>query len=749
MGTAVESQTDQVYVTPNIEVQPSTGTLAVKKLLITDTTMINHIEFKRNGWNYIAASGGSDGVFAFVAGGKSASGANSTLAIHGSKIIPGQTDNKIDMGDSSYHFKDLYIKGQIKNGSYTYTLPSATGTLALTSDLPSDTWRKIQVNGTDILGTATNTNPLNLKAGSNVTITNSNGTVTFDATDTGATAVTTTGSGNAFTSAEYNAGTRTITFTKGSTFLTSHQSIKTLKTNNTTAQTTSASEAIAGSGTINLHKVSKTGTYSDLIGTPDLSKYIESSGSSTDNAIVRYDGDDGKKVQNSTVKIDDSGNVTLPTGASLRLDTYGTRFLTLTGNSISADMSKETGGWAGAFASVKDPSGTTTTMLGWYGGASGLTHIFMGGSYSDPALKMTGSGNFTIKKPLTIAETTDAPFVVNSTAVVSNLNADLLDGNHASAFATKTDLDKYLPKTTYEWNKEYAAGSNGAVSLGRYNLYDTQLTFDITTTTTITISGKLVIAAQNGQILKVTVYGDASNTLAGYITIYQSAITGSRSWIEVFCNFPGWSKNKVHIYAVALNSATVTRQMTSVTFTGGVPSGVTSGDSKWTGTIVNDITSNCAAIDHTHDDRYVKYNAAQTLTDAQKTQARTNIGAGTSSFSGNYNDLTNKPTIPTVNNAKLTIQKNGTTVQTFTANASTDVTANITVPTKTSELTNDSGFWTGTKYWANVAVSGSSSTATTPSVQKLGITGSTTTTASAAVTMEYDSSYKALKFVFN
>lgn len=41
----------------------------------------------------------------------------------------------------------------------------------------------------------------------------------------------------------------------------------------------------------------------------------------------------------------------------------------------------------------------------------------------------------------------------------------------------------------------------------------------------------------------------------------------------------------------------------------------------------------------------VKY-TAQTLTTAQKTQARTNIGAGTSSFSGSYNDLTNKPTIP-------------------------------------------------------------------------------------------------------
>lgn len=36
----------------------------------------------------------------------------------------------------------------------------------------------------------------------------------------------------------------------------------------------------------------------------------------------------------------------------------------------------------------------------------------------------------------------------------------------------------------------------------------------------------------------------------------------------------------------------------------------------------------------------------QSLTNAQKTQARTNIGAGTSSFSGSYDDLTNKPTIP-------------------------------------------------------------------------------------------------------
>lgn len=48
--------------------------------------------------------------------------------------------------------------------------------------------------------------------------------------------------------------------------------------------------------------------------------------------------------------------------------------------------------------------------------------------------------------------------------------------------------------------------------------------------------------------------------------------------------------------------------------------------------------------------------------------------------SGSYNDLSDKPTIPTVNNATLTIQKNSVDVATFTANSSTNVTADITVP---------------------------------------------------------------------
>lgn len=47
-----------------------------------------------------------------------------------------------------------------------------------------------------------------------------------------------------------------------------------------------------------------------------------------------------------------------------------------------------------------------------------------------------------------------------------------------------------------------------------------------------------------------------------------------------------------------------------------------------------------------------------------------------------------------------------------TYNGSSAITVNV--PTHTSHLTNDSGFWTGTRYWANIAVSTSSSTGTSP-----------------------------------
>ena len=53
----------------------------------------------------------------------------------------------------------------------------------------------------------------------------------------------------------------------------------------------------------------------------------------------------------------------------------------------------------------------------------------------------------------------------------------------------------------------------------------------------------------------------------------------------------------------------------------------------------------------------------QGLTDSEKQYARQNIGAGTSNFSGSYNDLLNKPTIPTTlpaSDTTSTYEKQGT-----------------------------------------------------------------------------------------
>ncbi len=56
--------------------------------------------------------------------------------------------------------------------------------------------------------------------------------------------------------------------------------------------------------------------------------------------------------------------------------------------------------------------------------------------------------------------------------------------------------------------------------------------------------------------------------------------------------------------------------------------------------------------------------------------------------------LNNKADATDIGNAVLTIQKNSTQVGTFTANSKTDTTINISVPTKTSDITNDSGYIT-------------------------------------------------------
>lgn len=168
-------------------------------------------------------------------------------------------------------------------------------------------------------------------------------------------------------------------------------------------------------------------------------------------------------------------------GATIKLSLYGNRSLTISGNSIMADMSSATGGWAGAFASVKDPTGTETTMLGWYGGTSGLTHIFMGGTYSDPAMKMTKAGVFTFKNAIVGSITGNAATATDATK---------LGGQAASYYAAASSLASYLPLAggtiTGTTNIKTNAGSsplvimrNAATEATSIYQSDTGLHFDV------------------------------------------------------------------------------------------------------------------------------------------------------------------------------------------------------------------------------------------------------------------------------
>ena len=116
-------------------------------------------------------------------------------------------------------------------------------------------------------------------------------------------------------------------------------------------------------------------------------------------------------------------------------------------------------------------------------------------------------------------------------------------------------------------------------------------------------------------------------------------------------------------------------------------------------TAVKVATAGTAVGDATHP---VYVNASGVATRIDKVAAAASADTATSATKatqdGNGANIANtyakKTELPTVNNATLTIQKNGATVDTFTANASANKTINITVPTKTSDLTNNSGFIT-------------------------------------------------------
>ena len=170
------------------------------------------------------------------------------------------------------------------------------------------------------------------------------------------------------------------------------------------------------------------------------------------------------------------------------------------------------------------------------------------------------SGNATTATKWTTPRTLSLTGAVTGSATIDGSgNVSLstsVNHTHTKSQITdlQTSLDNKLDKTSYEYNKELSLGSSGKVCIGVFPCYDSNISIDIKSTTSITYHGTLIIATQNinasgGGSYTATVYGDEDNKLASSIKIQY--VSGSNAF-SIYINLPPWSKNILHIQCVAL-----------------------------------------------------------------------------------------------------------------------------------------------------------------------------------------------------
>lgn len=274
------------------------------------------------------------------------------------------------------------------------------------------------------------------------------------------------------------------------------------------------------------------------------------------------------------------------------------------------------------------------------------------GRYVTLATNQTVSGikTFSTQQKFTVATGT-SPFTVSSTTVVSNLNADMLDGWHLNYILKDGYVTSNTAGLSSYWRKVWDITLNN-----QYNDVDINL---------------LVHSAYNQQwgIISFRLRQNGTGT-AKNISAYLAEVVGniptdrfrlyynnSSGLCQLWCN-PS-SQYSVYNYRVLAKTwRTDTEATTLGTF----------------------YTGNTTTAQSLPSDSYVSMTGITIVNTAAKVANTLTFAAG--AFAAK------------------------------TYNGSAAVTVNI--PTHTSHLTNNSGFWTGTRYWANIAVSTASSTSTQP-----------------------------------
>lgn len=257
------------------------------------------------------------------------------------------------------------------------------------------------------------------------------------------------------------------------------------------------------------------------------------------------------------------------------------------------------------------------------------------GRYVTLATNQTVSGikTFSTQQKFTVATGT-SPFTVSSTTVVSNLNADMLDGYHANSFVkiAGTRFSQYQ-QGKYTKILEFTITSGSLQPSITFTWHPSECARDVWADFSINIRSSAIIFYANWK-------GAARRNLwcVGNGTTYSVWVSGTKSSWDPYGVVQVMSTWGINTYKIG-----------SLQYADTAPSGTYSATaitSGWASRVVGTLTMTAGKF-----------------------------------LSKTYN-------------------------------GSADVTVNI--PTNTSHLTNDSGFWTGTRYWANIAVSTSSSTSTSP-----------------------------------
>lgn len=446
-----------------------------------------------------------------------------------------------------------------------------------------------------------------------------------------------------------------------------------LNTNNDTSQAISSSEEI--SGTINLHKISKTGKYSDLLEKPSLD-FIPTSEKGAANGVATLD--ENKKIVSSELPVDlvyDSSYVHtdnnfttelknkldgIENGAEVntieKIQRNGTE-LTITNKTVNIDVPTSTSDLTNNSGFITN---TVNDLSNYYLKTETYTQTEVNNLIGQiktisievvDSLPETGESNkiyFVPKDGTTGDIYNEYIWINNAWELIGSTQVDL------TGYATETWVNNQIKDFLNE------AQITEIVNNSLTSYYTKTQTDDL-------LKGKANTSDIPTKLSELTndsgFINNEVNDLANY---YKKTETYNQTEVNNLLS------NKANISDIPTKVSELENDSGFTTNEGTVTSVTVKMNGEVKGTVTSSGTIDLGTVITEH----------QSLDGYAKTADLSKVAT-----TGSYNDLTNQPTIPTVNNGTLTIQKNGTNVQTFTANQSSNVTANITVPTKTSDLT--------------------------------------------------------------